>query len=229
MPGTPLTVSSRPAARARLVRQTPALLCLAFAAACMLAAAGQLPRQEQRPVWDAPAMAQASTRPWEGPWRDCLVTVDLPETAPADLRTHLIQAAAQVSDVAQVTYLLGNASASHDSSTGSLVRVMLVRRPTPLLTIPGSAAEATTSYTAGRRVGATIIIDLDAWTRLPEHGAGSRHQLLLHELLHTAGVGHADDRRSTMAPDLGTAVGITPDAARAAHAGAPTGCANGGT
>lgn len=174
-------------------------------------------------------MAQASTRPWEGPWRDCLVTVDLPETAPADLRTHLIQAAAQVSDVAQVTYLLGNASASHDSSTGSLVRVMLVRRPTPLLTIPGSAAEATTSYTAGRRVGATIIIDLDAWTRLPEHGAGSRHQLLLHELLHTAGVGHADDRRSTMAPDLGTAVGITPDAARAAHAGAPTGCANGGT
>jgi hypothetical protein len=164
-------------------------------------------------------MAQVSTRPWEGPWRDCQVSVDLPEAAPADLRTHLVQAAAQVSDVAQVTYLLGAASA------GSSLAVVPVRRPTPLLTIPGSAAEATSSYAAGRRVGATIVIDLDAWTRLPENGAGSRHQLLLHELLHTAGVGHADDRRSTMAHDLGTAMGITPDAVRVARAGAPTGCA----
>ena len=222
MPGTARPDCPARVARTVLARQTPALLCLAFAAACLLAAAAQLPRQEA-PAWDSAAMAQVSTRPWEGPWRDCQVTVDLPETAPADMRTHLIQAAAQVSDVAQVTYLLGNAPA------GSKVRIVPARRPTPLLTIPGSAAEATTKYAAGRRVVATIVIDLDVWTRLPETGAGSRHQLLLHELLHTAGVGHASDRRSTMAPDLGTAVGITPDAVRVARASAPTGCASGGT
>jgi RHH-type rel operon transcriptional repressor/antitoxin RelB len=58
------------------------------------------------------------------------------------------------------------------------VGIVPVGRPTTLLIVPGPAAEATSTQAAGPRVGATVIIDLNAGTHLPDHGAGSRHQPL---------------------------------------------------
>lgn len=200
------------------LRRTAALLCLAASAAVAATAAQQA--NVEPPNWDSAAMAQTSNQPGEGPWLDCALAVHLPASAPADMRTHLEEATRLVSQVAGVNYTLSQ------QPSGSSVTVVPLLRPTTLLSIPGSAAEATSTFQGNRRIMATIIIDLDAWRRLPDEGRGSQRQLVLHELLHTAGVGHAQDRRSTMAPDLGTAVGITPDAMRAAREGAPTDCAH---
>lgn len=186
----------------------------------VVSAAAMLPG-DAPPDWDSPTMAQPSNPNRQRPWRSCQVMVHLPDSAPADLPILMAEANAQVSAVAHVNYVLGT------TPSATTLTVRPVHRPTPLLTIGGSAAEADSTYIDGRRAGATIIIDLDIWARLPERGKASRLQLLIHELLHTAGVGHAQDSRSTMAPVMGSVVGITPDAARVAHATAPTECLTG--
>lgn len=196
-----------------MARRVAATACLAAVLGCTVAATGI----DEPPHWDAPTMAQAL--PGVPGWSTCQVAVVMPRQAPADLPGLMRRAADDVSTVAGVDYIvIGDRAAS---TAVSAVTVRLTHRPSSWLQIPGSAAE--TSFN-GSGEPVAVTIDLDWWADLPADGPGSRYQLLLHELLHTAGVSHAHDHHSTMAPDLGTATGITPDAAHIAHLRAPTNC-----
>lgn len=152
------------------------------------------------------------------PWNRCDVPVQVNlDNAPEGFLLFAEEAIREVNTVSWVRY--GPVTATgRGAYTPTLTNVddTVLIAPDPHLS-EGRIAETRTGYRDGLAVSAVIAYNPDVVNTLPVSGPGSVKDLIVHEMLHVVGVGHAKTSFSIMSPNLDGATGITDDAARAAH------------